>query len=151
MHSRHLLLLGLQRLGFCLPLCLCILGNQGICLTSGCICPGLRVPWEHTDRVSKDQWLRQSLVSCWRSLSSVSDQIPHIVLYPILSISPIFLKESTKKNRYRSGFGGMGDKFDLILTPRIAMPTPVTYRISLRQQQEQSNVFSLCKRATSLL
>jgi hypothetical protein len=42
-----------------------------------------------------------------------------------------------------AGVGGMRDRFDLILPPRIAMPTPVTYRISLRQQQEQSSVYSL--------
>jgi hypothetical protein len=32
-----------------------------------------------------------------------------------ISISPIFLKESTKKDRYRSGFGGMGDRFDPVM------------------------------------
>ena len=38
---------------------------------------------------------------------------PRNLLYPLLSISPVFLKESTKKDRYRCGFGGMQLKIEM--------------------------------------
>ena len=56
--------------------------------------------------------------SCCRRCRSLLRRCCHPTIYSIHPfLSPIFLKESTKKDRYRSGFGGIQDRFDLIIPP----------------------------------
>jgi hypothetical protein len=84
------------------------------------------VPLEHKGIASKDRLMSwsSSCLKRWKCCSSSSPLFllafaqlltSHHLLVPPLSISPIFLKESTKMDRYRCGFGGMRLNFHVNL------------------------------------